>query len=185
MILVILYHQRQRPKGRCRFFVYRRWQFHFYIAAVEKLSSEKLGQFEVLILTHNYPTPEFPNSGIWIRRLWGDKPVLLIGKLKGLVGAVRKLRQEKRLIIAYWMFPAGVVAYLSGRPYILNCVGLDVFLICRSKILSSFFKPILNRALKLVFIGSHPKKVFEEAYGDVYKSKSHLIYLPVDSGEFN
>ena len=108
-----------------------------------------------------------------------------IGKLKGLIGAVMKLRSDRRLIIAYWMFPAGLVAYLSGRPYILNCVGLDIFLICRSRILSFLFKPILKKALKLVFIGAHPQNVFEQAYGDEFKSKSHLIYLPVDSREFN
>ncbi len=160
-------------------------QLFFYIANVEKPQTDVLERFDVLILTHNYPTPEYPNSGIWIKRLWGDTPVLLTGKLKGLIAAVRKLKQDDRLVIAYWMFPAGLVAYLSGRPYILNCVGLDIFLICRSKILSYFFKPILNKALKLVFIGSHPKNVFEQAYGDVYKNKSHLIYLPVDSREFN
>jgi len=160
-------------------------QLFFYIDDVEKSTTDFFGQFDILILTHNYPTPEYPNSGIWIKRLWGDKPVMLIGKLKGLVGAVRKLRQDKRLIIAYWMFPAGLVAYLSGRPYILNCVGLDIFLICRSKLLSFFFRPVLKEALHLVFIGSHPKSVFEKAYGDSYKHKSHLIYLPVDSREFN
>ncbi len=153
--------------------------------AVENSEPDVFKRLDVLILTHNYPTPEYPNSGIWIKRLWGDRPVMLIGKLKGLVGAVRKLRKDRRLVIAYWMFPAGLVAYLSGRPYILNCVGLDIFLICRSKLLSFLFRPILNKALKLVFIGAHPQKVFEEAYRDLYKSKSQLIYLPVDSGEFN
>lgn len=157
----------------------------FYIVAVENSKTDILEQFDVLILTHNYPTPDYPNSGIWIKRLWGDTPVLLTGKLKGIFGAVRRLKQDNRLVIAYWMFPAGLVAYLSGRPYILNCVGLDVFLICRSKILSYLFKPIVNKALKLVFIGSHPKNVFEQAYGDAFKHKSHLIYLPVDSREFN
>jgi hypothetical protein len=152
---------------------------------VEHNRNDRFKNFDLLILTHNYPSPESPNSGIWIKRLWGDTPHMLIGKVKGLLGAVLKLRQEKRLIIAYWMFPAGLVAYLSGRPFILNCVGLDIFIICRSKMLSFFFRPILNRAKKLVFIGSHPKNVFEKAYGDRYKHKSCLIYLPVDTREFN
>ncbi len=157
----------------------------FYIVEVDTTDNTYFKDFDLLILTHNYPTLEYPNSGIWIKRLWGDKPVLLIGKLKGLIGAVLKLRKDRRLIIAYWMFPAGLVAYLSGRPYILNCVGLDIFLICRSKFLSFLFRPILKKALKLVFIGSHPKRIFEQAYGNEFKSKSHLIYLPVDSREFN
>ncbi|MGH8015592.1 MAG: hypothetical protein ACREBV_05330 [Candidatus Zixiibacteriota bacterium] len=152
---------------------------------MESTGQDYFSEYDLLILTHNYPSPEDPNSGIWIKRLWGDKPVLLIGKLKGIFGAAMKLRKDKRLIIAYWMFPAGFVAYLSGRPYILNCVGLDIFLICRSKILSLLFRPVLNKALKLVFIGAHPKNVFETAYGDKYKSKSHLIYLPVDSQDFH
>ena len=157
----------------------------FYISGVDNAQNDYFKKYDLIILTHNYPTPEFPNSGIWIKRLWGDTPVLLIGKLKGLVGAVLKLRNDRRLVIAYWMFPAGLVAYLSGRPYILNCVGLDIFLICRNKLLSLLFKPILKKALKLVFIGAYPKKIFEQAYGDTFKDKSHLIYLPVDSREFN
>ncbi len=138
-----------------------------------------------LILTHNYPTRESPNSGIWIKRLWGDKPVMLVGKLKGFLKAVRELRSGSGTIIAYWMFPAGLLAYLCGRPYILNCVGLDIFMICPSRILSFLFRPVLNKADKLVFIGGHPKNVFERRYGDRYKSKSHLIYLPVDGREFS
>lgn len=140
---------------------------------------------DLLILTHNYPSEQSPNSGIWIKRLWGDKPVMLIGRLKGLLTALLKLRSGSGTIIAYWMFPAGILAYLSGRPYILNCVGLDIFMICPSSILSFLFRPILNKADKLVFIGGHPKYVFEKRYGSRYKNKSHLIYLPVDSQEFN
>lgn len=140
---------------------------------------------DLLILTHNYPSEQSPNSGIWIRRLWGDKPVMLIGRFKGFVSALRKLRRGSGTIIAYWMFPAGILAYLSGRPYILNCVGLDVFMICPSSIISFLFRPILNKADKLVFIGGHPKIVFEKRYGDRYKDKSHLIYLPVDGQEFS
>jgi hypothetical protein len=142
-------------------------------------------RFDVVILTHNYPTAERPNSGIWIKRLWGDKPVVLLGKFRGLLRAVLRLRRQKGIIVAYWMVPAGVVAWLSGRPYILNCVGLDIFLICRSRVLSALFRPVLNRARSLVFIGSHPMRVFESAYGDRYKHKSHLIYLPVDAAEFS
>jgi len=146
---------------------------------------ELFNKADLLILTHNYPTPEHPNSGIWIKRLWGDTPVMLVGKLKGLIGSVMKLRRGKGLIVAYWILPAGLLAYLSGRPYILNCVGLDVFIICRSGILSFLARPILNKAIKLVFIGGHPMNLFEMRYGDAFKKKSHLIYLPVDSREFN
>ena len=101
---------------------------------------------DVLILTHNYPTKESPNSGIWIRRLWGDKPVMLVGKLKGILGSILKLRKTKSLIIAYWTFPAGVAAWLSGRPYILNCVGLDVFMMAQSPLLAFLVKPILKNS---------------------------------------
>lgn len=139
----------------------------------------------LLILTHNYPTKESPNSGIWIKRLWGDKPVMLIGKLKGMLGSLLKLRKETGLIIAYWIFPAGVLAWLSGRPYILNCVGLDIFIMNRSPLISFLVKPILKKAEALVFIGSHPMNLFHKIYKNEFKDKSHLIYLPVDSEEFN
>lgn len=110
---------------------------------------------------------------------------MLTGKLKGFFSSLRKLRKGKSLIIAYWIFPAGVLAWLSGRPYILNCIGLDIFMICRSTLLSVLFKPVLKKAKALVFIGAHPMKMLHDNYNNAFKDKSHLIYFPVDSQEFN
>jgi len=149
----------------------------------------------VTLVTHNFPKDKTDSSGIFIKNLWDiiDEEYEVVGhedfKSKNLFsylwGGWRQLRRGKNLIVAYWIFPAGVLAYLSRRPYILNCVGLDIFMIRDSKILSWIARPILSRALELVFIGRHPRAVFEKIYGDRYRSKSQLIHLPVDSGKFN
>lgn len=107
-----------------------------------------------------------------------------IGKGSGLLRSLLDLRRGRGLIIAYWIFPAGILAWLSGRPYILNCVGLDVFIVCRSKLFSRLARPILDRACKLVFIGGYPMQLLRERYGERYTDKMHLIYLPVSSEEF-
>ena len=138
----------------------------------------------MLILTHNYPSGPKDNSGIWIKRLWEGEEVMKISIGFGLLRSLRQLRRGKGLIIAYWIIPAGILAWLSGRPYILNCVGLDVFIVCRSRLLSFLFRPILNKACKLIFIGGFPMQLFRDRYGDRYARKMHLIYLPVSSKEF-
>ena len=58
-------------------------------------------------------------------------------------------------------------------------------MIRRSRLLAWIAIPILNRARELVFIGRHPMNVFNERFGDRYRDKSHLIYLPVDSKVFS
>lgn len=88
-------------------------------------------------------------------------------------------------MIAYWVFPAGIIAYLSRRPYVLNCIGIDVLMICSSGLWARMARPILDRAKALVFIGDYPLRIFEERYGDRYKEKTRLIYLPVDTKEFD
>ncbi len=149
----------------------------------------------VTLVTHNFPKDNKDSSGIFIKNLWDllgvDYEVMGHENFKSkslpsyLYEIRRRLRTKKNLIVAYWIFPAGLLAYLSGRPYILNCVGLDIFMIRDSKILKWIAKPILGRARELVFIGRHPMAVFEGVFGDKYRSKSHLIHLPVDSGRFN
>ena len=150
----------------------------------------------VTVLTHNFPKDKTDSSGVFIKQLWdtigvhyeatGHEEFKRKNLLSYMFGVWRRLRQKKEdLIVAYWIIPSGVLAFLSGRPYILNCIGLDIFMITRSRFYSWLTRPVLNRALELVFIGQHPKKVFEERYGERYIAKSHLIYLPVDSRKFN
>ena len=149
----------------------------------------------VTLVTHNFPKDKTDSSGIFIKNLWDllEREYEVIGhedfKTKNLLsymlGVWRRLRQKRNLVVAYWIFPAGVLAYLSRRPYILNCVGLDIFMIRDSKILSWVARPVLKRALALVFIGQYPLTVFEQIYGQRFRAKSQLIHLPVDSGKFN
>jgi hypothetical protein len=149
----------------------------------------------VTVLTHNFPRDKTDNSGIFIKQLWdrmgiayealGYQDFRKKNLLFYLFGVWRELRRGRGLVIAYWIFPAGLLARLSGRPYILNCIGLDIFMISRSRLLSWVAVPILNRARELVFIGKHPMAVFRKRFGDRYDEKSHLLYFPVDSREFS
>ncbi len=149
----------------------------------------------VTILTHNFPKDKTDNSGIFIKQLWDiiGMPYEVVGHvnfsksnlLGYLITTWRQLRRGKGLIVAYWIYPAGLLAFLSGRRYILNCVGLDIFMVSRSRILAWVAVPVLNKADQLVFIGKYPMTVFNRRFGDRYRHKSHLIHLPVNSEAFN
>ena len=148
----------------------------------------------ITILTHNYPKYKSENSGTFIRDLWNliDVEREFVGHLKFrqvnlvsyLIGTWKELRRKKNLIVAYWIYPAGLLAWLSRRPYILNCIGVDIYALGKSKLFALMARPILDRALELVFIGHRPMRIFKEIYGSRYDNKSHLIYLPVNPEDF-
>lgn len=141
----------------------------------------------VLIITHNYPKNEKDSSGIWIKRLWEgfdkyDVFIMPIPKIPLRIFFYLRLIKfvNPDIIVAYWMAPAGVLAYLSGVKYILNCVGIDVYKTERSWVWRTAMWPIVNKAETLIFIGNKPMQVLTEVYPYVgWKSK--LIYLPMGS----
>jgi hypothetical protein len=140
----------------------------------------------VLVLTHCWPESSEDSSGVWLKRAFEGLPVMKIGKwgmfsLKSLV----KLRRRQGVIIACWVIPAGVLAYLSGRPYIMYCLGLDCFWAKRHRLVAWLFRPILDKAAKLVFSSRHLRDTMNDPYGDRYTSKSQVIHLPVSSEEFS
>lgn len=92
----------------------------------------------VLVLTHCWPTEAEPHSGVFLKTWLAGQPrdneyiVKKIGKY-GLLDGLRAVRQYKPdLIIAHWLFPAGVVALLSCVPYVVYCHGTDVMMMTRS-----------------------------------------------------
>lgn len=132
------------------------------------------------ILTHNYPTPATPTAGIWLQRAFGDQRVTVIGKWRGWWRGWRAIRASRELVVACWMMPAGVLAFLSGRPYVLYAIGLDCFLVQRHAWLAAALRPVAARARLITFASEHARRAFEEAYGDAFAAKSRLVRLPVD-----
>ncbi len=82
-------------------------------------------------------------------------------------------------VVAFWGYPAGITAYLSGRPYTLVLIGVDVYTICGSRLWSWLYRPVLNKAKKLIFIGPEPRKAFGQRYGKRYSGKMRECYFPV------
>jgi hypothetical protein len=143
------------------------------------------GRDEALLITHCYPENETDNSGIWLKRAFDGLPVMRIGKWGMFsIGNIMKLRRGNGLIISAWIIPAGILAWLSGRPYIILGLGLDCFWAERYKPIAWLWRPVLNRALRLVFESQRVYNSIHNAYGDRYADKMHIIYLPVDSEEY-
>lgn len=139
----------------------------------------------VLVITHNYPKNEKDSSGIWIKRLWEgfDKyDVFIMSIPKVPINIMYYLKQIWKLnpdiIVAYWMAPAGILAYLSGVKYILNCVGIDVYKVQRSWLWKTAMKPVVDKAETLIFVGNKPMEILTEVYPEI-RWKSKLIYLPM------
>jgi hypothetical protein len=139
----------------------------------------------MLILTHCYPESPTDNSGIWLKRSFDGFPVMKISKWGMTPRNVAALRRGKGLIIACWVIPAGFLAYLSGRPYVMYCLGLDCFWVERSRLVALLFRPILDRACKLVFSSRRLHDAMNSGYGDRYLAKSQVIHLPVNADEFH
>lgn len=139
----------------------------------------------MLVLTHCYPENSKDNSGIWLKRAFDGFPRMKISKWGMTPGNLLKLRKGEGLIVACWVIPAGLLAYLSGRPYIMYCLGLDCFWVKRSKIIAWLFRPILDKACKLVFSSRHLCENLNAGYGERFLDKSQVIHLPVRAEEFH
>lgn len=93
-------------------------------------------------------------------------------------------RKGKGLIVAAWIIPSGILAFLSGRPYIVFGLGLDCFWAERHKVIAWLWRPVLNRAVQIVFESQRVYNAIHNAYGDRYTDKMRIIHLPVSGEEF-
>lgn len=140
---------------------------------------------DVLAITHCYPKDSKDSSGVWLKRAFEKFNVLVIGKWDMFsLKRIMELRKGKGLLIACWVIPAGILAYFSGRPYIMYCLGLDCFWAKRHKIVAWLFRPILDRSVKMTFSSRHLMETMNAAYGDRFLVKSQVIHLPVSNQEF-
>jgi glycosyltransferase involved in cell wall biosynthesis len=146
----------------------------------------------MIVLTHNFPKHEKDPSGKFIAdmlTLTGAE-YQVVGErgfargIFGLFGYMAKTYVKviptKGPILAFWMYPAGILAYLTGRRYWMVCVGIDIYMVERSGILRSIMKPVIAKADTLIFIGEKPKRTFDEVYKNQFVDKEHLCYLPVE-----
>jgi len=140
---------------------------------------------EVLIVTHCYPKDNKDSSGIWLKRAFEKYPVLKIGKYDMFsLNRLKEVKKHNGYLIACWVIPAGILAYLSGKPYIMYCLGLDCFWAKRHWWVALLFRPLLNRAKMLAFSSRHLMETLNAPYGDRYRSKSRVVHLPISSEEF-
>lgn len=148
---------------------------------------------KLCILTHNFPKESDDAGGKFIKDMLDlvDADYRVIGSrgftrqgfalLKYCMKTwVQLLKNRKEIIIAFWTYPAGLLAFLAGRKYVVVAVGLDVYGICRSPILKVLFYPVFAKADKIVFIGMEPMLLFAEAYGSRFSYKTALAYFPVE-----
>lgn len=133
----------------------------------------------VVAITHCYPTEENQTSGIWLKRLFENDSlgvhVVVVPKnpLKALK-YFRRIREADK-IIACWAWPAGCLAWLSRRPYVLYAIGLDVFMARDSWFWRQIMKIVARRARRVVFCGEHTQRIYYEIFGD---EDTDLITLP-------
>ena len=132
------------------------------------------------ILSHCYPTESTPTAGIWLKRAFGDAPAVLTCKWTGWISAWRRIRKSDDVIVACWMIPAGIIACLSGKKYILYALGLDCFWVQRHPLVGWLLKPVARRASRITFSSQHLRNAFEAYYGDEFACKSSVVRLPVD-----
>lgn len=132
----------------------------------------------ITLITHCWPTDDKPGSGVWLKRAFPDAATIVISKWRGWIhGWV--VARRCRLLLACWIIPAGAIAYLSGRPYILYALGLDCFWISRQPIIRWLFTPIVGKAAAIVFSSRTLQNAFEAGYGRRFRSKCRIIRLPV------
>ncbi len=146
----------------------------------------------MIVLTHNFPKHDKDPSGKFIadmltltgveHQVVGER-----GFSRGILGLIAyfavtwwRVIRTKGPILAFWMYPAGIIAYLTGRRYWMVCVGIDIYMVERSGILRSMMKPVIAKADTLIFIGEKPKRTFDEIYKNQFIDKEHLCYLPVE-----
>ena len=137
----------------------------------------------MIVLTHCYPTKDDPTSGIWLHRAFGGfLDVVRIGKWDFL-SPKTYLRTYKKDLIACFVIPAGLIALLSAKSYILYCLGRDCFWIERHGWFAWLCEPIFKRAKTVVYHSERVRQCISSAYGDKYYGR--IIPTPVSAKEFH
>lgn len=147
---------------------------------------------KLCIVSHNFPKGGGDSSGKFIRdmldlvdadyvvvgaRGFKKKPLALI--LYCIKTWYTLLTKRDSTVIAFWAYPAALLALLAFRKYVVVAIGLDVYGICRRPMRRILFYPVFAKAERIVFIGTEPMLTFVEAYGSRFSYKTALAYFPV------
>ena len=136
----------------------------------------------MIVLTHCYPTKDNPTSGIWLHRAFSNhKSIESIHKISkwGFFNPLNYIREN---ILACFVVPAGFIAFLSAKSYILYCIGQECFWIERYKWFAWFCRPIFWRATKVVYHSERVREAVSSAYSGAYDGQ--VIHTPVSAKEF-
>ena len=136
----------------------------------------------MIVITHCYPDEKDRLSGIWLYRAFnGFIEVLKISKWGFLnPSTYRQIRQKD--VIACFVIPAGFIARVSSKSYILYCIGLDCFWIQRYKWLAWLCESIFKEARAVVYHSERVRQTINAVYGGKYDGQ--VIHTPVSSKEF-
>lgn len=135
----------------------------------------------MMVLTHCYPDSRDKLSGVWLHRAFsGFLEVLKISKWGFLNPFLYRKLWGKRLL-ACFVVPAGFIAWLASKDYILYCIGQECFWIERHWWFAWFCRPIFESASTVVYHSERVRRAITTTYG---KYDGIVIHTPVNPKEF-
>jgi glycosyltransferase involved in cell wall biosynthesis len=129
----------------------------------------------ILLLSNMYPSPERPDYGVFVQRLAialrvrgheVDEAVLTAGRrgplrtpiaYLGLLRRARSIARSRRpdVVYAHFLVPTGLVATLTGVPFVVTAHGRDVANARRSARLAAITRRVIGRARAVIAVSSY------------------------------
>ena len=130
-----------------------------------------------------YPSPERPEYGVFVQRLAQalrarghevDEAVLTAGRRGGLrtpmayLGLLRRTRSLVRsrrpdVVYAHFLVPTGVVAAMSGAPFVVTAHGRDVANAEAGAVLAAVTRRVIARARAVIAVSSYLAELLPSA----------------------
>jgi glycosyltransferase involved in cell wall biosynthesis len=137
----------------------------------------------ILLLSNMYPSDERPEYGVFVLRLTDslrarghevDEAVLTAGRrgalrtplaYLGLLRRTRSLVRSKRpdVVYAHFLVPTGVVAAISGAPFVVTAHGRDVANANASAPLAAVTRRVIGRARAVIAVSSYLAELLPSA----------------------
>jgi glycosyltransferase involved in cell wall biosynthesis len=129
----------------------------------------------ILLLSNMYPSPARPEYGVFVQRLAEalrarghevDEAVLTAGRrgplrtplaYLGLLRRTRALVAARRpdVVYAHFLVPTGLVAALSGTPFVVTAHGRDVANARGSALVALLTRRVIRRARAVICVSAH------------------------------
>jgi len=137
----------------------------------------------ILLLSNMYPSAERPEYGVFVQRLATalrarghevDEAVLTAGRrgalrtplaYLGLLRRTRSLVRSRRpdLVYAHFLVPTGVVAAVSGSPFVVTAHGRDVANATGSAPIAAVTRRVIGRARAVIAVSSYLAELLPSA----------------------